>query len=151
VDVSGIWHGEYRYEPAGENSPVTFTLRLTQDSAGVVVGTVVDGPGGMPDEGRIIGESRRGRLSFLKRMPVAHVLSPDTGTSVEVGVYLASHGYEPAGPVEHELLYQGRLSNDGRTLAGEWRLEGVVVPLKENFPLYLGGGRGTWTATRADG
>jgi len=150
VDVSGTWHGQYRHELEREGPPVTFILRLAQDATGHVIGTVSEGPGGMPDEGRIVGEYRRGRLTFLKLMPVAHVTGAD-GNSVDVGAFLASIGHQLAKPIEHpQLLYEGRLGDGGGSMAGEWRLDRLVAPLKDGGAFHLDGGRGTWTATRAE-
>ncbi len=115
-------------------------MRLVQDARGVVSGTVTEGPGGAPEEGRIIGTCRRGRLQFLKLMPVAHVGSAEG--SQELSAFLAAGGYEAEGPTEHpQLLYEGRLAADGGTVAGAWRLDGYVVPLKDGGTFYLEGGR----------
>jgi hypothetical protein len=147
VDAAGIWQGEFRYETVAEGSPVAFTMRLVQDARGVVSGTVTEGPGGAPEEGRIVGTCRRGRLQFLKLMPVAHVGSAEG--SQELSAFLAAGGYEAEGPTEHpQLLYEGRLAADGGTVAGAWRLDGYVVPLKDGGTFYLEGGRGTWSARR---
>jgi len=149
VDAAGIWQGEFRYETAAEGLPVAFMMRLVQDARGVVSGTVTEGPGGMPEEGRIIGTCRRGRLQFLKLMPVAHFRSAE-GTQ-EASAFLAAAGYEAEGPIEHpQLLYQGRLAADGRTVAGTWRLDDYVVRLKDGQAFYMQGGQGTWSARRAE-
>jgi hypothetical protein len=149
VDAAGTWQGEFQYETAAEGSPVAFTMRLAQDARGVVSGTVTEGPRGAPEEGRIIGTCRRGRLQFLKLMPVAHVVSMD-GTQA-LSAFLAAAGYEADGPIEHpQLLYQGRLGIDGRTVAGTWHLDAYNVPLKGGQALYMCGGQGTWSARRVD-
>ena len=138
-----MWHGEFRHEPQSEGSPVTFTLRLTQDGNGRVVGTVSEGPGGMPDEGRIVGECRRARLTFLKLMPVAHVMGTD-GNSVDLGSFLVTTGHELAKPIEHpQLLYEGRLTDGGRSVTGTWRLNRLVARLKDGGAFHLDGGRGS--------
>lgn len=150
MNVSGTWHGQYRHELDADGRRVTFTLRLTQDGNGRVAGTVSEGPGGMPDDGRIVGECRRGRLTFLKLMPVAHVAGAD-GNSVDLGSFLVTTGHELANPIEHpQLLYEGRLTDGGRSVAGTWRLDRLVAPLKDGGAFYLDGGRGTWSATRAE-
>jgi hypothetical protein len=147
VDAAGIWHGEYRYEPEREGSPVAFTMQLAQDARGRVWGTVTEGPGGMPEEGRIIGTCRRGCLQFLKLMPVARVRDGE-GTA-EVSVFLAAAGHQVDGPVEHpQLLYEGRLAEDGRSVAGTWRLDDYVVPLKGGQSARIPGGSGVWSARR---
>jgi hypothetical protein len=109
---------------------------------------VNDGPGGMPEEGRIIGRCRRRRLDFLKLMPVARIGSPDGPQ--EVTAFLAAAGHEVDRAVEHpQLVYQGRLALDGRTVAGTWRLDDYVIPLKGGQTAYMPGDRGFWSATRA--
>ena len=123
-------------------------MRLAQDADGHVSGTVSDGPGGMPEEGRIIGTARRGRLQFLKLMPVGRVGAAD-GTE-EVLAFLAEAGHEADGPLEHpQILYEGRLTSDGRTVTGTWRLDDYRVPLKDGQTCTLAGARGVWSATRA--
>jgi hypothetical protein len=149
VDAAGIWQGEFRYETVAEGSPVAFTMRLVQDARGVVSGTVTEGAGGSPEEGRIIGTCRRGRLQFLKLMPVARFRSAE-GTQ-EVSAFLAVAGYEAEGPIEHpQLLYQGRLAPSGSTVEGTWRLDDYVVRLKDGRAVYAQGGQGTWSASRVD-
>jgi hypothetical protein len=149
VDVAGIWHGEYRYSPEEAASPVAFTMRLVQDAQGLVTGTVTEGPGGMPEEGRIIGTCRRRSVQFLKLMPVARVGATE-GTQ-ELAAFLATDGYEVEGPIEHpQLLYEGRLAADGAATAGTWRLDEHVVPLKDGRTAYIPGCRGTWSARRVD-
>ena len=149
VDAAGIWQGEYQYEPEDDGSPMTFTMTLVQDSDGVVSGTVTEGPGGMPEEGRIVGTCRRGRLEFLKLMPVARFAAPE-GTQ-EMSAFYEADGHEMQEPIEHpQLIYQGRFSGDGRTVAGTWRLDGCWVRLKEGPTFYMPGDRGVWSATRTD-
>ena len=149
MDATGIWHGTYRYEPEDGASSVDFTMRVSQHADGTVTGTVTDGPGGMPEEGRIIGTCRRSQLQFLKLMPVARVGAAD-GTR-EVSALLAEDGHEPNGPLEHgQILYEGRLTADGGTVAGTWRLDGCAVPLKGGQTAHFAGARGVWSATRAD-
>jgi hypothetical protein len=147
VDAAGTWHGEYRFEPDHEGSPVAFTMQLAQDARGHVSGTVTEGPGGMPEEGRILGECRRGCLQFLKLMPVARV-GVAQGTQ-EVSAFLAEAGHEVEGPVEHpQILYEGQLDADGRSVAGTWRLDDYVVPLKGGGTVYVPGASGAWSARR---
>jgi hypothetical protein len=149
VDAAGTWHGAYEYEPQDGASSVAFAMHLAQDERGRVFGTVTDGPGGMPEEGRIIGTCRRGRLQFLKLMPVARI-GADDGTQ-EVAAMLAADGHEVDGPLEHpQILYEGRLTPDGRTMAGTWRLDDYAVPLKGGQSARINGARGVWSATRAD-
>jgi hypothetical protein len=149
VDAAGTWQGEYGQEPDDEGPSVRFTMTLVQDANGVVSGTVTEGPGGMPETGRVIGTCRRGRLEFLKLMPVARVGAAD-GTQ-ELSAFLAEAGYEVEGPTEHpQLLYEGRLAADGRTVAGTWRLDSYAVRLKGGLSFYSEGARGVWSATRAD-
>ena len=103
VDAAGTWHGTYRYEPEDGASSVDFTMRVSQDAGGMVTGTVTDGPGGMPEEGRIIGTCRRDVLQFLKLMPVARVAAADGGTR-EVSALLAEDGHELDGSIEHSII-----------------------------------------------
>jgi hypothetical protein len=149
VDAAGIWQGEYRYEPEDGGSPVTFTMTLVQDASNVVSGTVTDGPGGMPEEGRIIGSCRRGRLEFLKLMPVARFAAPAAESTQEMSAYYAAGGHDIEEPIEHpQLIYQGRFTADGRTVTGTWRLDGCWVRLKEGPTFYMPGVRGVWSAAR---
>ena len=149
VDAAGIWQGEYRYEPEDDGSPVAFTMTLVQDSSGVVSGTVTEGPGGMPEEGRVVGTCRRGCLEFLKLMPVARFAAPE-GTQ-EMSAFYAAEGHEMEEPIEHpQLIYQGRFTADHRTVAGTWRLDGCWVRLTEGPTFYMPGARGVWSATRTE-
>jgi hypothetical protein len=147
VDATGTWHGEYRYGPEQGLAPVAFTLRLTQDTRGHLTGTVLEHPPGTPEEGRILGTCRRGRVDFLKLMPVARV-SAANGTQ-ELRIFLAEAGHAVDGPIEHpQILYQGRLAADGRTMSGTWRLDDYVVPLADGQVFRLPGGEGAWAASR---
>jgi hypothetical protein len=130
---------------------VTFTLELTQHWFGWITGVVNDGPGGMPEQGRVRGRCRRQRLSFRKRMPVARIV--DQKATRPLSEYVAEQGHEVPPNTPHPvILYEGRVSEDGTSLSGRWHVNEHLLPLADGrHGLPLPGYSGTWTATRGVG
>jgi hypothetical protein len=148
VDVGGVWTGEYRLERGEVSTLVTFTLHLTQGLYGRVHGTVQDGPGGMPEEGRITGWCWGRSVRLRKLMPVARLGSPEGGT-MEMSAYFETVGRKAQGPHAHPpIRYRGRLSDDGASMSGTWHLSMLVVPLQDGYTARIAGEDGTWSARR---
>lgn len=151
MDVSGVWTGEYEYERSTVGRRFTFTLRLRQKLFGRVSGLVVDGPGGMPEEGLVVGRARGRRLTFWKHLPVARVLSEDgTRTLAE---HAAGLGYEVDEATPHPpIRYDGVISDDGSRITGTWEVAEHVVPVSNAAKAIKSKGfRGTWCARREEG
>ncbi len=149
MNISGIWTGEYRYDPEVAGPTVTFTLVLTQGWIGRISGEVQDGPGGMPEAGRIAGRLRGSRMTFRKLMPVARILSGG-GTRV-LSEYAAEAGHDmPALAPHPPIVYEGVLSEDGTAAAGTWRVDDFVVGLADGMrALRFPGFSGSWVARRS--
>jgi hypothetical protein len=150
VNIGGVWTGEYRYDPEVAGPTVTFTLHLTQGWVGRISGEVFDGPGGMPEAGRIVGRLRGSRLTFLKLMPVAHILA-NGGTRI-LSEYAAEAGHDMAAHAPHPpIAYEGVVSKDGTAAAGTWRVDDFIVALADGVrALRFSGYNGSWVARRSN-
>lgn len=151
--VTGSWLGEYTYGAgyvgiAGMSVP--FTLSLTETWIGKVSGYVRDDAtkGGMPERGRILGKRRQLELEFVKTMPNHHMMRPDRSLGDLRAQLKQDHGVElPAELPPHRIHYRGVLSDDGMSLAGQWRIVPWRVELAQGTAEF-GQGQGTWTAKR---
>lgn len=151
--LTGTWEGEYVYGPtyAVEGLAVPFRMSLQESWLRKVVGSVRDdaSAGGQPELGRIEGRRRGHRLEFLKTMPVAYVMDPETRELVPTMDFLArAAGREPDGSqVRIIIRYSGTHDPVTDGLEGQWS----IVPRRlqaATGPIELGGGSGTWNARR---
>jgi hypothetical protein len=149
VNMSGVWMGEYRYDPASRAGPVSFTLRLRQSWFGRISGVVLDGPGGMPEEGQVVGKLRRRQLSFRKLMPISRVVAQ--GGTRPLKDLLTERGYHvSANPPHPPIIYDGLLSDDESSVCGVWRVEDYVVAFADGASaIQFSGYSGTWIAHRS--
>ena len=127
-EVTGEWIGAYSYDPPIVRPSVSFRLRLTQSWLGRFSGVVLDGEGGMPEEGRVGGWLRGNRLSFKKQMPVFRVF--DGGQTLPLSEYAAAKGWTVEPDTPHPpIRYEGVLSDDLQVVEGRWRTEACAVRL----------------------
>jgi hypothetical protein len=148
MPVSGSWVGEYAYESDGGRPSVPFALTLRQQWLVRVSGVVVDGAGGMPEQGKIVGWLLGKRLRFQKLMPIARVVAEEGTRTLREALAFKGHPMI-ADTVHPPILYEGVLSDDGLGLIGTWRVEDFAVPLADGkrfarYPAYSG----SWTAKR---
>jgi hypothetical protein len=148
VNLTGKWTGAYLYDAGPELAAVTFTLNLRHRWLGYISGSVIDGPGGMPEEGKVAGRLRGRQLLFRKLMPRFRVTAAK-------GTELASEHppFErfaiPADAAHPPILYEGLVSDAGATASGVWRVAEHVVILEDGMQgLQFPGYSGSWTASR---
>ena len=148
MNLSGTWTGEYS-DDFGTH-PIDFTLTLNQRWLFRLREVVLDGVGGMPEDGLVEGWTCGTRIRFRKLMPIARVVV-DGGTRTLREQLALRDGEILAGDPPHPpILYEGRVSSDGRSAAGTWRIAVHHVPLADGErSLRMGGITGTWKARRA--
>lgn len=147
-NVSGTWRGIYGYEVV-EGEPrrdsVPFTLTLRQGWFSRFKGQVTDdSPSGVPGIGSIEGRFSFPRIEFVKRMPVAHVTTPD-GRIISLRRFLHEQGVPcfselPASPI----FYEGAFVNAQRA-AGKWTIKAGLLDLPDGRQVRINSSRGTWT------
>lgn len=157
MNVSGTWTGEYIFEEAAcdkeargvAGHAVQFEMVLEQGWLGMLSGRVKDDARtGYPEEGKVKGKVRGGWLEFRRIMPVLRMMHEGNRMTLEKWaerrkVVMDTDRSSPP------LLFQGKLSEDGKTVEGAWKLEGFIIEvpgsyLKEMVPKV----GGTWRAQR---
>jgi len=156
-ELRGRWHGEYAYDASPNGSvpapPVTFEVTITQSwlqsLLGSFRGTVTDSPPGLQQGAGVVrGFVRAGRIRFVKRMPVAGVVSD--GRSIRLSEKLAELGQpgipdRPGAPIYYKGLFEG-LDN----AAGTWVLHRRHQRVARGVWLETTKATGTWKIRRGD-
>ncbi len=151
--LTGTWEGEYVYGPnyAIEGLAVPFRMSLQESWLRKVVGSVRDdaSAGGQPELGRIEGRRRGRHFEFVKAMPVAYAMDPETSELVPTMDFLArAAGREPPGSqLSSVIRYSGTYDPVTDSLEGRWSIVPHRFPSAAG-PIEWGGGSGTWTARR---
>ena len=144
--VTGTWHGTYSYDPLEhipKVDPVPFTLLLKQGWFGRFAGTVNDGPGGMPDTGKIKGRFSFPRLTFTKHMPISYVVTPDRRT-IPLRQFLIELGETCEHEIPHPpIFYTGEFS-DERHAQGTWIIRAEQLPLPDGRAVPMFEATGVW-------
>jgi hypothetical protein len=156
MNVSGTWTGEYIFEEGASDKEaqgvagqvVGFEMDLQQGWLGIT-GTVKDDPRtGFAEEGKIKGKLKGDWLEFRRLMPVTRMLHEHGRITLERWAERRKVVMDTERPMP-PILFQGRISADGQSVEGEWKLESYIleVPgsyLKQLVPAI----GGSWRARR---
>lgn len=99
-DLSGVWYG--RYHATHWDVPANSFIAHLAETGGAVDGTITEPDDtGQADIRRafVTGARHGDRVDFVKQ-------------------------YDPAGPLAHAVAYDGRISDDGTQVTGDWRFTG---------------------------
>lgn len=100
-DLSGSWDGTYFYPDVPEAGPVTPFLATVSDRGGALTGRIIE-----PHE-------------FREGTVHSSLVGQRIGRSVHFEKSYHDAGWE----YSQTVIYDGKLSEDGETITGEWRID----------------------------
>lgn len=114
--TNGKWAGYYKYDNKRIQElkgieHTNFEIDITSIHNNLFKGSVEDDQktGGTPGIGEISGEINGDEITFIKQMPIRALLTPDGGRRT----------FNKPHP---KIFYWGRLSEDGKSAAGKWKI-----------------------------
>ena len=154
MNVSGTWSGDYIFEEGACDKEaqsvvghaIHFEMTLQQGWLGMLSGKVKDDPRtGYPEEGKIKGKLKGEWIEFRRLMPVLRLMNETGRITLERWAERRKVVMDIERP-SPPLLFQGKITDDGKTIEGTWRLDGftIEVPgsyLQENVPAVGGSWR----------
>ncbi|MFT5525273.1 MAG: hypothetical protein ACI9G1_005567 [Pirellulaceae bacterium] len=139
--LAKVWHGKYRYDINEHldrtEKEVQFEMHLELKWFGRFTGEIAEDETGIPEWAKVKGQVTGQSIQFSKQYPSLWA-SNENGEMVTI-----------PGQSSVEILYQGKLSDDHRSIVGTWQIPFQTRIIFEQ-ECEFAESTGTWIAKVAD-
>jgi len=153
IAISGSWRGFYFYDSASlpSNFQVPFELHLQRTPwawlTGGFVGTVQDGLGGLPEQGRIKGALRASSIRFKKFVPVGYLVD-QKGNLISMREHICKQGHQLNQEITPSPLFYKGVFHDPAHASGSWKIFAANVRVGNLGYIRMPSCSGKWTLER---